>query len=320
MLSIAIAGLGTVGAAAFKRLQEYQKAWPISVKAVSARDKNRDRGCSFQGVEWVDNPLELAQRTDISTVVELIGGADGMALELARTTLKSGKNFVTANKAMLGKHGAELSALAETHGVHVGFEASVCGGIPVIKAIRESLAGDEIFSLSGIMNGTTNYILSRMANEGLEFDAVLAEAQSLGYAEADPTADVDGYDAASKLAILIALARGGAPDISGIKRQGIRNITRKEISAAAESGCVLKLIARAEHNNGIWHGVVEPTLVPLTSPLSKVDGALNAVMITTRYAGPIFLSGAGAGGEATATAVLADLFDLARGVRLPLFP
>jgi homoserine dehydrogenase len=321
MLAIAIAGLGTVGSALVRQLRQnadliaVRAGQAVEIKAVSARHKSRKRDCDLSGIKWIDDPVGLASLSGIDVVVELIGGADGPALQLAEAALSSGKHLVTANKALIAKHGPALAKLAEKYKVQLSFEAAVAGGIPVIKTLREGFAGDKIDSVSGILNGTCNYILTRMRTEKLPFATVLADAQKQGYAEADPAADIDGPDTANKLAILTSLAFGVKPDLSSIRVSGIRNITLSDLQFAEELGYRIKLLGVARQTPEGIEQSVEPTLVSESSPLASVDGTLNCILLRGRRVGPVTLVGRGAGGEPTANAVTADIMDIARGGR-----
>ena len=327
-LNIAIAGLGTVGVGTIKILTENaailsaRTGVSFQVTAVSARDRHRDRGVDIAGLGWEDNSIDLAARRDVDMVVELIGGSEGPALALARATLGQGKSFVTANKALIAHHGSELAALAEEKGAELRFEAAVAGGIPIIKALREGLAANQISGLYGILNGTCNYILTRMEEEGLDFATVLDDAQRLGYAEADPTFDVDGIDTAHKTAILASLAFGVQPDMEQLACEGIRNITSVDIQYASELGYRIKLLGVArlveapegepQANPGVETRVY-PAMVPLSSSLAQVGGATNAVVVDGSYVGQTTYIGAGAGAGPTASAVVADIIDVVRG-------
>ena len=322
IIRIGLAGLGTVGATVASRLLE--GAVPrAKLVAASARDANKDRGVDLSAIDFVSDPLELVAHSDVDIVVELIGGEAGVALDLVQAALKAGKPVVTANKAMLAAHAAPLSDLSVTANVPLAFEAAVAGGIPVIKTVREGLAGNDINQLCGILNGTCNYILSRMEAAGLSFDDALSEAQELGFAEADPTLDVSGMDAGQKLAILSALAYGVAPNMDNISVTGIEAITAADISFAAEFDSVIRLVGTAARNGsasngGVYHSV-EPVLVKKNQPLAQVVNELNAVSISAEPLGGIMLQGPGAGGGATASAVLADIADIANGFGRPLF-
>lgn len=318
-LKVGIAGLGTVGVGVVKILEGHRDllaargGTPITITAVSARDRNRDRGVDLSGYAWCDNPVDLAGQGDVNLVIELIGGSDGPALALAKETLKAGKSFVTANKALIAVHGKELSALAENTGASLRYEAAVAGGIPVIKALAEGLAGNDVSGLHGILNGTCNYILTRMEREGLSFGEVLEDAQRLGYAEADPTFDIDGIDTAHKTAILAALAFGIAPDMDNLPTEGIRNIAPVDIDYAKELGYRIKLLGVARKTDDGVETRVRPAMVPLEAPLAKVMDAINAVVVQGDFVGQTVYEGAGAGEGPTASAVVADLVDVARG-------
>ncbi len=333
-LRIALAGLGTVGAgvirllAANGALVAARAGRPIEVVAVSARNRARDRGVDLSAFAWEDDLATLAARADVDVVVELVGGADGPALALARRTLGSGKGLVTANKAMIAHHGLELARLAEGanagRGTALRFEAAVAGGIPAIKGLAEGAAANRIAGLYGILNGTCNYILATMEQTGADFAAVLREAQALGYAEADPAFDIEGTDAAHKLAILAALAFGTQPDFAGVDAVGIAAIRAADIAQAATLGHVIRLVGRAEMVALPGSGErlfqrVAPFLVPRSHPLAAVDGPTNAVVIEGDFAGRLLFQGAGAGAGPTASAVVADLIDIARGATLPPF-
>ena len=324
-LKLGIAGLGTVGAGVIKILDQ-QKALieercgcGIEVVAVSARDKSRERGVSLDGLRWFDNAADLASDPAIDVFVELIGGSDGIALESVRQALQSGKHVVTANKALIALHGAELAVLAERQNVVLSFEASVAGGIPIIKAIRDGLVSNTASRVYGILNGTCNYILSVMEETGRSFEDVLKDAQELGYAEADPSFDVGGVDAAHKLAILASLAFGYEVDFDSIYVEGIEAIRAQDIAMAAELGMRIKLLGVATKTD---HGIeqrVHPCLVRLDRPIAAVGGVTNAVVLESDHLGRLVLEGPGAGQMPTASAVIADIADIAKGVRQPTF-
>ncbi len=323
-LRVALAGLGTVGGGVIRLLDANRDliarraGRAIEIVAVSARDRTKDRGVDLTRFEWVDDTTALA-RSDADVVVELIGGSDGPALTLARATLGAGKAFVTANKAMLAHHGLELGEAAETAGVALKFEAAVAGGIPVIKGLREGAAANEIARVYGILNGTCNFILSKMEAEGRDFAEVLAEAQALGYAEADPSFDIDGVDAAHKLSILAAIAFGTQPAFGDVAASGIRHLLGADIAEAAALGYRIRLLGLAESGpNGLFQRV-HPHLVPLDHPLAHVTGSLNAVVAEGNFVGRLLFQGAGAGDGPTASAVVADLIDIARGEYGPPF-
>lgn len=324
-LRVGLAGLGTVGGGVIKLLEanraliERRANRPVQVVAVSARDRNRERGVDLSQFTWVDDATQMAARPDVDVVVELIGGADGPALTLARATLEAGKAFVTANKAMIAHHGAELAALAEAKGAPLKFEAAVAGGIPVIKGLREGAAANALSQVYGILNGTCNYILTEMEESGASFAQVLSDAQKLGYAEADPTFDIDGIDAAHKLSILASLAFGGAVDFGHVATTGIRHVDIADIKHAATLGFRVKLVGLARHEDGRLFQRVHPCLVPNSHPLAHVNGALNAVVAEGNFVGRLFFEGRGAGEGPTASAVCADLLDVARGECGPAF-
>ena len=324
-LRVGLAGLGTVGAGVVALLEanaaliERRADCAIVVTAVSARDRTRDRGVDLSRAAWVDDAAELAARDDVDVVVEMIGGSDGPALVLARATLARGKSFVTANKAMLAHHGLDLAALAEANGAALKYEAAVAGGVPVIKAVREGAAANRLARVYGILNGTCNYILSRMEAERLDFADALADAQRLGFAEADPSFDIDGIDAAHKLSILAAIAFGSRIDFGAVATEGIARVAAVDIDHAATLGFRIKLVALASAADGTLFQRVHPCLVPLAHPLAHVDGALNAVVAEGDFAGRLFFSGAGAGAGPTASAIVADLIDVARGGVGPAF-
>lgn len=313
---IAIAGLGVVGAETARHLIENSEAlsqkagMDLQLSAVSARSKGKDRGFDMAGLNWCDDPVALAQLDDIDVVVELMGGSDGPALALTKAALSSGKHVVTANKAMIALHGVALAQLAEDNNTQLFFESAVAGGIPALKILREGLSANEISSVEGILNGTCNYILSEMEQTGRAFDDVLSEAQSLGYAEADPTFDVDGIDAAHKLTILDAIAYGHKPDFDKLSVSGIRQVTDLDISYALELGYNIRLIGRA---TAAGEASVAPCLLPKASPLAQVTGPLNAVHYKAEPVNTISAIGPGAGAGPTASAVLADIIDIAAG-------
>ena len=324
-LRIALAGLGTVGAGVIRLLEANgplitrRAGRRIEVVAVSARDRSKDRGVDISGFDWVDDPVALAEHDRADIVVELIGGSDGPAVALARETLKNGKGFVTANKAMIAHHGLELAEAAEAASAPLKFEAAVAGGIPVIKGLREGAAANEIARVYGVLNGTCNFILSKMESEGRDFAEVLGQAQALGYAEADPSFDIDGVDAAHKLSILASLAFGTRPAFDQVAVHGVRHVIAADIAEAASLGYRIRLVGIAEAGaNGLFQRV-HPHLVPLDHPLAHVTGSLNAVVAEGNFVGRLFFEGAGAGDGPTASAVVADLIDIARGEFGPAF-
>jgi homoserine dehydrogenase len=324
-LSVGLAGLGTVGAGLLKLLRDNatvvaaRAGRPIAVTAVAARDRTRDRGVPLSGLRWFDDPVALATDNGIDVVVEAIGGSEGPARALVAAALAAGKPVVSANKALLAVHGAELAAAAERAGVALGFEAAVAGGIPVIKALREGLAGNHITRVAGILNGTCNYILTVMRERGREFAEVLAEAQKLGYAETDPSFDIDGIDAAHKLAILAALAFGRPVAFDAVHVEGIRRISALDIAFAGELGYRIKLLGLARRTEAGIEARVHPCMVPQGAPIARVDGVFNAVVAEGDFVGRIMLEGRGAGAGPTASALAADLIDIARGRTTPVW-
>ncbi|NLS27665.1 Homoserine dehydrogenase [Sphingomonas sp. S2M10] len=318
-LRVALAGLGTVGGGVIRLLDanaeliSRRAGRPIEVVAVSARDRSKDRGIDLSRFDWVDDPVALARHGEADVVVELVGGSDGPALALARAALGAGKSFVTANKAMIAHHGLELAQAAEGAQVALKFEAAVAGGVPVIKGLREGAAANAILRVYGILNGTCNFILSKMEAEGRDFAEILAEAQALGYAEADPTFDIDGIDAAHKLSILASLAFGTQPAFADLKASGIRHILAADIAEAATLGYRVRLLGIADAGaHGLFQRV-HAHLVPLGHPLAHVTGSTNAVVAEGNFVGRLLFQGAGAGDGPTASAVVADLIDIARG-------
>ena len=324
-LRVGVAGLGTVGGGVLRLLAANagliaaRAGRAIEVRSVSARDRTRDRGLALEGVRWHADPVALAEDPDVDVVVELIGGAEGSARALVERAIARGRPVVSANKALLAIHGRALAEAAERAGVALAFEAAVAGGIPVIKALREGLAANRILSVAGILNGTCNYILTRMANEGSDFAAVLADAQRLGYAEVDPSFDIDGVDAAHKLAILAALAFGRPVAFDAVHVEGIRGVSALDIGFASELGYRIKLLGIARATDGGVAARVHPCLVPVAAPLARVDGVFNAVVIEGDTVGRVMLEGRGAGAGPTASAVVADLIDLARGRAAPVW-
>jgi len=320
-LRLGVAGLGTVGAGLLRLLQTHGARLAetigreIVVTGVAARSRNKDRGVSLEGMPWFDAADRLAADPSIDVFVELIGGDDGPAKAAVEAALRARKHVVTANKALLAKHGTELARLAEKSGVALNFEAAVAGGIPVVKAIRESLQGNDITRVYGILNGTCNYILTRMEQEGLSFAECLKDAQRLGYAEANPSFDVDGHDTAQKLAILASLAFGTKVAQSAVYVEGISSIAPEDLRAAADLGYRVKLLGVAVRTAKGIEQRVHPTMVPKSSSIAQVMGVTNAVTIDGEGIPPITLVGPGAGGAATASAVVADIADVARGIR-----
>ena len=322
-LRIALAGLGTVGAGVIRLLDANAEliarraGRAIVVSAVSARDRHKDRGVDLARFAWEDDTRALAERGDVDVVVELIGGSDGPALALARGSFAAGKGLVTANKAMLAHHGLELARAAEAARVPLRFEAAVAGGVPVIKGLREGAAANRITQAYGVLNGTCNFILSRMESEGRDFDDVLREAQVMGFAEADPSFDIDGVDAGHKLAILASIAFGTEPAFGDVALEGIRHVLAADIAEAAALGYRVRLIGMAEEGGSGLFQRVHPCLVPVSHPLAHVTGATNAVVAEGDFVGRLLFQGPGAGAGPTASAVVADLIDIARGLTGP---
>jgi homoserine dehydrogenase len=324
-LRIGVAGLGTVGAGVVRLLDSHAEQIAekcgrrIAITGICARDKAKDRGLDLSDIAWFDDPEALAKSPDIDVFVELIGGESGPAKAAVEAALKAGKPVVTANKALLAHHGVALAKLAEAAGVALNFEAAVAGGLPIVKFMRESLSGNEVVRVYGILNGTTNYILSRMTNEGGAFGDILKEAQRAGYAEADPTFDIGGFDAAHKLAILTSLAFGTEVSVDSIYIEGIQGVTAADIEAADELGYRIKLLGVALRTDSGIEQRVHPAMVPKQSAIAEVDGVTNCVAIDGDFIGDVLLVGAGAGAGPTASSVMADLVDIARGLAAPVF-
>ena len=324
-LKIGLAGLGTVGTAVVDLLERGRDKLvarcgrPIEVVAVGARSRSKKRSIDLKKFRWIADPAALAADPAIDVFVEVIGGAGDPARRAVETALAAGKPVVTANKALLARHGHRLAVLAERHQVALNFEASVAGGIPIVKTLRESLNGDAVTRIYGILNGTCNYILSRMERDRLAFADCLREAQRLGYAEADPSFDVEGHDTAQKLAILASLSFGTKIDEAAVFVEGISSITLADLDAAAELGYRVKLLGVAVRTEAGIEQRVHPTMVPKESAIAQVLGVTNAVTVDADGLAPITLVGPGAGGMATASAVVSDLADIARGVRTPPF-
>jgi homoserine dehydrogenase len=319
-LKVGLAGLGTVGSAVVRLLDEGRDKLvarcgrPIEVVALNARSRAKKRDFDMKKFRWVSDPVALASDPEIDAFVEVIGGAGDPAKSAIEAALAAGKPVVTANKALLAAHGQKLAALAERKGIALNFEASVAGGIPIVKTLREGLNGASFSRIYGILNGTCNYILSRMESDRLPFDEILRDAQRLGYAEADPTFDVEGYDTAQKLAILASLAFGTRIDPKAIYVEGISSITLADLDAASDLGYRVKLLGVAVKTEEGIEQRVHPTMVPKDSAIAQVMGVTNAVTVDAEGLAPITLVGPGAGGAATASAIIADLADIARGV------
>ena len=324
-LRLGIAGLGTVGKGVVKIVQrhaallEKRAGRPVTITAVSARSKGRDRGIDLSAYAWEDDPVALAARDDIDVFVELIGGDEGPAKAAVEAAIAAGHDVVTANKALLAHHGQALALSAEEAGAALRFEAAVAGGIPVIKALTEGLAGNEITRVMGVMNGTCNYILTRMESAGLDYQTVFKECEELGYLEADPNLDVGGIDAGHKLTLLASIAFGTVVDFDAMEIEGIQRITPEDIEQAADMGYKIKLLGVAQMTGRGLETRMQPCLVPATSPLGQLDGGTNMVVIEGDSVGQIFLRGAGAGEGPTASAVMSDILDLARGIRVSTF-
>ena len=317
IINIGIAGLGTVGSEVAKQLQSNSEflnrkaGKQLNLVAVSANNKNKNRNFDLSNLKWFTNAALMSETNEIDLVVELIGGSDGIALDLCKNSLIKGKSVVTANKAMMSKHGYELAKISEKNKCSIAFEASVAGCIPIIKSLRDALSGTRVNSISGILNGTCNFILTEMREKGISFAEVLKDAQEKGYAEADPTFDVDGIDAAQKLTILSAIAFGIAPDNKNLSISGIRDVDVTDILFAEELGYRIKLLAYSKLDNGLVQEV-SPCMISLDKQISNVEGVLNAVELETELAGSVLLTGYGAGAEATATAVLSDIISIAQ--------
>ena len=324
-LRLGIAGLGTVGVGVLKIIHKNAKiislrtGRDIVVTAVSARSRSKDRGVDLSGFAWEDDPVALAKRDDVDIFVELMGGHEGPAKDATEAAVAAGKDVVTANKAMLALHGQSLALAAEAAGQVIRFEAAVVGGIPVVKALTEGLAGNKINRVLGVMNGSCNYILTRMENAGLSYAEVFAEANALGYLEADPNLDVGGIDAAHKLALLAAIAFGTEVDFDSVVLEGIGAVTIEDIHAAADMGYRVKLLGVAQMTGRGLEQRMTPCLVPASSPLGQLEGGTNMVILEGDDSGQIVLRGAGAGEGPTASAVMSDVLDLARGLRLKTF-
>jgi len=322
---IGIAGLGTVGVGVVKILTKNkdiiaQRAGrEIEIVAVSARNKDVERGIDVSAYQWVDDAANISTIDGLDAVTELIGGSKGIAADVVRTSLGNKRHIVTANKALLAHHGLELATTAEQNGVSLMYEAAVAGGIPIIKAMREGFAANNFSAVYGILNGTCNYILTKMQHTGLGFTEVLQEAQDLGYAEADPTFDIEGIDAAHKLCLLTSLAFGVKPDFDALKITGISHINATDIKYAEEFGYRIKLLGIARRIDDKVLQVMEPCLVPSSSPMGKIDDVYNAVYAHGDFVQTSLLIGKGAGEGPTASAVVADIIDLARGANTPTF-
>jgi len=317
-LRVAIAGLGTVGAGTLSVLQQHgdliaqRSGRAIQVVAVSARNRTKDRGVSLDGYDWFDDPVAMARDADVDTVVELIGGEDGPAKAVCEAAIAAGRHVVTANKALLAVHGNELASAAEAAGVSLNYEAAIAGGIPIVKALREGLAGNAITHVYGILNGTCNYILTEMREKRLSFETVLEDAQKLGYAEAEPSTDVDGFDAAHKLALLASLAFGTKVSFDDVYTEGIRHVSLQDIDYAEEFGYRIKLLGSARMTAHGLEQRVYPCMVEKSAPIAHVESAYNAVVAVGDFVDDTMYQGRGAGAGPTASAVVADIIDIAR--------
>jgi len=324
-LRIGIAGLGNVGSSLVRLVARHgndlaeRTGRPISIAAVSARDRKKNRGIDLAAFTWFDDPVAMARDPGSDVFVELVGGADGAARASVEAAIASGKHVVTANKALLAAHGVKLAKAAEEKGVSLNFEAAAAGGIPIIKTLREALVGNTVNRVYGILNGTCNYILTRMEQDRISFADALDAAQKLGYAEADPTFDVGGQDTANKLALLTAIAFGTEIDADSIYVEGISSITPADLEAADELGYRIKLLGVASRSDSGIEQRVHPTMVPKASAIARVDGVTNAVAVEGDFVGQLVLSGPGAGGDATASSVMSDIADIARGDRVGAF-
>lgn len=324
-LRLGLAGLGTVGIGVVKIVQRHadlmtmRTGRPVVITAVSARSKGKDRGVDLSAYAWEDDPVALARRDDIDVFVEVMGGHDGAAKDATEAAIAAGKDVVTANKALLAHHGQALAEAAEAAGRVIRFEAAVAGGIPVIKSLTEGLAGNQIKRVMGVMNGTCNYILTRMQNAGLPYEMVFEEARQLGYLEADPNLDVGGIDAGHKLSLLASIAFGTKVAFDHVELEGIGNVSIEDIHLADEMGYHIKLLGVAQMSGRGLEQRMTPCLVPADSPFGQLQGGTNMVMLEGDSVGQIVLRGPGAGEGPTASAVMADVIDIARGLRLPTF-
>ncbi|MBO21834.1 MAG: homoserine dehydrogenase [Rhodospirillaceae bacterium] len=324
-LRVAIAGLGTVGAGTVSVLTEHREliarrgGRPVDIVAVSAKNRAKERGVSLDAYDWYDDPVAMAREADVDLVLELIGGEAGPAKAVCDAAISAGRHVVTANKALLAIHGDALASAAETAGVSLNYEAAIAGGIPIVKALREGLTGNRVTRVYGILNGTCNYILTEMRENRLSFETVLAEAQNLGYAEAEPGVDVDGIDAAHKLALLASLAFGTRVDFAGVYTEGIRRIALEDIDYAEEFGFRIKLLGSARMTEHGLEQRVFPCMVSKDKPIAHVEDAYNAVVAHGDFVDDTMYEGRGAGAGPTASAVVADIVDVARGFAVATF-
>jgi len=324
-LRLGIAGLGTVGTGVVKIIQrnkallKARTGREIVISAVSARSRDKDRGVNLSRYGWEDDPVALAKRDDVDVFVELMGGSDGPAKAATEAAINAGKDVVTANKAMLAIHGQALAEAAEANSRVIRFEAAVAGGIPIVKALTEGLAANQVTRIMGVMNGTCNYILTRMENAKLPYKEVFEEANALGYLEADPTLDVGGIDAGHKLALLAAIAFGTKVNFGAMELEGIERVSIEDIEAAADMGYRIKLLGVAQMTGRGLESRMSPCLVPAESPLGQLENATNMVVVEGDSVGQVVLRGAGAGEGPTASAVMGDVLDIARGIRVSTF-
>lgn len=324
-LRLGLAGLGTVGIGVVKIVQKHadliaaRAGRPVTITAVSARNRSRNRDADLSGYAWETDPVALARRPDIDVFIEVMGGHDGPAKAATEAAIAAGKDVVTANKALLAHHGQSLAESAEAAGRVIRFEAAVAGGIPVIKALTEGLAANQMRRVMGVMNGTCNYILTRMQNAGLPYETVFEEARQLGYLEADPNLDVGGIDAGHKLSLLAAIAFGTKVSFDKVELEGIGNVSIEDIRMADDMGYHIKLLGVAQMTGRGLEQRMTPCLVPAESPLGQLQGGTNMVVLEGDSVGQIVLRGPGAGEGPTASAVMADVLDIARGIRIPTF-
>ncbi|WP_373635607.1 homoserine dehydrogenase [Yoonia sp. SS1-5] len=324
-LRLGIAGLGTVGVGIVRIIQKHaalleQRAGrPVVITGVSARTKTKNRDVDLSDYAWEDDPVTLAQRPDIDVFVEVMGGSEGPAKDATEAAIAAGKDVVSANKALLAIHGQALAESAEAAGRVIRFEAAVAGGIPVVKALTEGLAGNDITRIMGVMNGSCNYILTRMEDAGLSYDAVFEEANQLGYLEADPELDVGGIDAGHKLALLSSIAFGTQVDFDAVELEGIGAVSIDDIRHAADMGFKIKLLGVAQLTGRGLEQRMSPCLVPDSSPLGQLQGGTNMVVLEGDAASQIVLRGPGAGEGPTASAIMGDVMDIARGLRISTF-
>ncbi len=324
-LRLGIAGLGTVGVGVVKIIRQHAELLalrggrPLEIAAVSARSRDKDRGVDISGYGWEDDPVAMARSKDIDVFVELMGGSDGPAKAAVEAAIAAGKHVVTANKALLAHHGQALALAAEKAGVVLRFEAAVAGGIPIIKALTEGLAGNEITRVMGVMNGTCNYILTRMEATHQGYNALFDEAHKLGYLEADPQLDVGGIDAGHKLSLLSSIAFGTQVNFDAVTLEGIEQIMLQDIEEAAEMGYRIKLLGVAQMTGRGLEQRMTPCLVPMASPLGQLEGGTNMVVVEGDSIGQIVMRGPGAGEGPTASAVMGDVIDIARGLTISTF-